>query len=113
MASRTLLSGLMFIAQEAAADMLLARGACIDGVPGREPTLIRSCRGDRGAGPLETMTLLSRGADVILRGRDERAPLHYAARGRSREVWDLLIRHGADPNLRDDKGRTAFELKAK
>lgn len=48
--------------------------------------------------------LLERGADYRLVSETRGPPLHFACRQGARPVVQLLLRHGADPNLEDAKG---------
>ncbi|KAJ8600375.1 hypothetical protein CTAYLR_000716 [Chrysophaeum taylorii] len=50
-----------------------------------------------------------RAADVNRRGRGGLTPLMYAAQKRSHALVTLLLRHGADREARDDRGRTALD----
>lgn len=50
-----------------------------------------------------------RAADVNLRGRGGLSPLMYAAQKRSQSLVTFLLRHGADREARDDRGRTALD----
>ncbi|MDQ7821452.1 MAG: ankyrin repeat domain-containing protein [Candidatus Eremiobacteraeota bacterium] len=47
---------------------------------------------------------------VNLKDRQGRTPLHYIGQGRSREMAELLISHGADTNARDSAGCTPLAL---
>lgn len=82
-------------------------------------------RDEKGRTPLHQLVvypgaerfLLARKADVNARGADGRTALHHAVEGCQNWNWDkasesvvTLLRHGADPSLKDDKGRTPFDL---
>lgn len=41
---------------------------------------------------------------------DETTPLMVAATDGNADAWNWLIRHGANPGLRDAKGRTAMAM---
>jgi ankyrin repeat protein len=53
--------------------------------------------------------LLSRGANVNSRGFEGHTALHETAFFNCLEMADLLLTHGADPNLKDSKGRTPVD----
>jgi ankyrin repeat protein len=53
--------------------------------------------------------LADRGADVNAASRDghQRAPIHAAASGGSAAILEILLKHGADPDARQEMGFTA------
>lgn len=53
--------------------------------------------------------LLSSGANVNAVSTIGTTPLHVAASGCQAETVALLLRHGAEPQLRDDQQRTALQ----
>lgn len=53
--------------------------------------------------------LLEHGADPnVTCGKNEEAPLHVSCRLRTNELTELLLKHGADPMLRDNRGLTPY-----
>jgi ankyrin repeat protein len=57
----------------------------------------------------DARALVSLGANVNVRTGDGRTPLMLAARYGSVALVELLLRHGARPNLRDSKGRRSLD----
>lgn len=51
-------------------------------------------------------------ADLNARGKDDRAPLHYAVLKRDLMILDFLVSRGADPNVSDKKGWTPLHYAA-
>ena len=59
-------------------------------------------------GDLETVeVLLAAGEDVNAVGDMGNTPAHYAAMGKCRELFDLLLQRGADSNLENEFGISA------
>ena len=56
--------------------------------------------------------LLAKGADVNCAGPLQITPLMVAVSERRHECVEWLLSHGGDPNLQDDKGRSAVSLAA-
>lgn len=55
--------------------------------------------------------LLEHGADVNVRGRMNRTPLHFAAeRNRNSKTVEVLVAAGADIKAKDVQGRTALQI---
>ena len=55
--------------------------------------------------------LLSHGADITSQNNlNEWNPLHRAANWKDKDVVSLLLRKGANPAVKDNEGRTAFDL---
>jgi hypothetical protein len=64
---------------------------------------------------LMTMLLEQRGALKLVNERDivtGQTPLHIALFAHSRELMHLLVRHGADPSIRDNFGASVFDWAA-
>ena len=51
---------------------------------------------------------LDAGADANARDKFGNRPLHGAAGGDETKIVETLIRRGADPNVRDDRGGAYF-----
>jgi hypothetical protein len=67
--------------------------------------------------PAATRILLELGADPNITGYENRTPLMEAVRnwsnhpaGEQVAIIDLLLQHGADPDLKEDYGRTAVQM---
>lgn len=90
---------------------LIDSGAPIN-APGANgfPPLVYLSRADKGARHEALNLLLSRGADVNVRGPQGRTALHYAAAGGNAAAVRALLAHGADPALEDDAGKTPMKL---
>ena len=54
--------------------------------------------------------LLQRGAKINSRGFEGHTALHEAAFFNRLEMAELLLSNGADPNLKDDAGKTPMDL---
>lgn len=54
--------------------------------------------------------LLQGNADVTIKDRDEKSPLHWAAQNSQLDAARLLLHHGADVGDKDKDGRTALQL---
>jgi len=54
-------------------------------------------------------TLLNAGAQVNHQDNDGMTALHWAARGKSGQHFDLLLQYGADPNIRDRTGKLPID----
>lgn len=52
--------------------------------------------------------LLEHNAEIEVRDKSNRTPLHYAASGNSIEVAQLLLKHNAKMEVRDESNRTPF-----
>ena len=52
-------------------------------------------------------------AQIDLKNNDNETALHYGAQHGHFEIVDLLLKHGADPKVRNVRGETAFDLAAK
>ena len=54
--------------------------------------------------------LVARGADINALARNDFTPLHYAAGRSSKDTVALLVALGADRRLRDNQGRTPYDV---
>ena len=61
-------------------------------------------------GEEEIRYLLDKGADVNAKDIENSTPLHYAARQGYITTSNLLLQFGADINLKNNNGKTAFQL---
>ena len=92
----------------ALAELFLASGFDIN-TPKEDRTALHASANSGGL-PI-VKWLLAHGADVHVRGRMGRTPLHLAAeRNMSSKIVDVLIKNGADVNAKDDLGFTALEV---
>ena len=57
-------------------------------------------------------TLLDTGADPNIPGKNNKTPLHWAAKAGHHAIVEILLGCGADPNLVDTNGRTALNRAA-
>lgn len=87
----------------------LLKGADINAAgKGGDTALIISCR--RGSGSLVSF-LIANGADVNLPNEAKKSALHYAVTNRqSVEVVNILLKAGANLELKDEKGKTAKQI---
>ena len=54
--------------------------------------------------------LIGRGAQVNIQEREGRnTPLHFAARGKDRELVEMLLAKGADPTVKNKAGLTPLD----
>jgi len=93
----------------AVAGFLIAKGADVNAKHGRGYTPLMTAR----ALPVVEL-LISKGADI--QGQDAlqgQTKLHMACVGGEKDVADLLIRRGADVNLRDKRGATPLWIAAR
>lgn len=102
-----------FAALELAA--VLPDGECLEVLlaAGADPNL----RGHTGGNALHAVgsvagcaALVAKGADVNRRDGGGLTPLHCACLRDDAAVADFLLRHGADPEMRDARGRTPADL---
>lgn len=118
----------VFLGNTAGALTLLQHGADINAFNATNGTalMVMSATGDTAM----VRFLLENGVDVNMQARKHawyqehnpqlltnpdmgiggRAALHYAVENGRLEVVELLLEKGADPNLQDEQGRTAFNL---
>jgi len=54
----------------------------------------------------EVARLLAAGANPNVKDLDGKTPLHIAAEQCNADIAELLLKHGADPNARDEHGFT-------
>lgn len=84
----------------------LDRKASLDPKLNLNRSLIRAvCNGNA----VEVGRLIDNGADVNVRGAGGCTPLHWAVRYCYPEVTEVLLKHGADRNIKADDGLTASD----
>lgn len=65
---------------------------------------------DRGNVDILASLLTIDGIDINLRGGDGQTALHYASSCGNVECLKLLLKHGADRNIRDEEGETCSDV---
>lgn len=78
----------------------------IDAIENGWPSLVYTCRGDRGGNIESVRELLDLGADVNVRNYKGQSALHCAAKAGFHEPVALLIEHAAEVNAQDRDGDT-------
>lgn len=91
-----------FLGSEAVLTLLVDHGADVNERNGYFETPLFAAIQNSQA--IAVKCLLERGADYRLISEIRGPPLHFACRQGARPVVQLLLRHGADPNLEDAKG---------
>ena len=85
---------------------LIEKGAAIDlGPAGTPPLIVALLREHSGLVEM----LVSKGADVNIRGSKEMTPLFAAAITGNRKNCELLLKSGADPGAKSEDGLTAAD----
>ena len=72
--------------------------------------LMYACRADKTLDIPKARYLIELGADVNAVGPQGRTALHYAARGGTTELCELLLVAGADETVTDKEGRTPLDI---
>ncbi len=99
-----------FFGQEEAARMLLDGGADVNAMA-RNPMQVMPLHSAAAARNLAIVrALLERGAPVNARQQKGWTALHAAGQSGDREMFELLVSHGADPNLPNEEGVTSASL---
>lgn len=99
-----------FFAREAAAKLLLERGADAS-APARNPMKVAPLHSAAAGGRANIVrALLEHGAPANARQEQGWTALHEAAQRGDRAMVEVLLEHGADPALANDQGATAVNL---
>jgi ankyrin repeat protein len=99
-----------FFNQEAAADVLLERGAPVDAVTRNDMANQPLHAASAGGNASICAKLIAAGADVNARQQGGFTPLHEAAHRDDVAMVDLYLRSGADRSLHADDGKTALDI---
>jgi ankyrin repeat protein len=99
-----------FFNQEAAADVLLARGAPVDAVTRNDMANQPLHAAAAGGNVSICRKLIAAGADVNARQHGGFTPLHEAVLRGDRAMVELYIESGADVSLSDNEGKTALAI---
>jgi len=54
--------------------------------------------------------LVRNGAELDIKDKDGKTPLHYASELGQDDTLEILINHKANPDIQDNKGRTPLHL---
>lgn len=102
-----------FFAQEAAANLLLERGADVAAVATNATRVMPLHSAATGGNVAIVRALLEHGAPPNARQQLGWTPLHAAAQSGDRPMVEVLLQHGADRTLANDDGVTAVEMARK
>ncbi len=97
---------------DAGVDVDVINGRAANG-DGGNTALWFAAQGPPPSGVGVARLLIAAGAEINRRCEHGRTALQMAAAWGHLEVVQLLIRHGADPTLRDDDGQTPSEIAAR
>ncbi len=102
-----------FFRQDGAAKLLMKNGADVAAVA-RNPMQVMPLHSAATSRSMAIVqTLLDQGAPVNAKQQQGWTALHSAAQNGDREMYELLVSHGADPELENDTGVTSAELMKK
>lgn len=99
-----------FFNQEAAADLMLARGAPVDAVTRNDMANQPLHAAAAGGNVSICRKLIAAGADVNARQHGGFTPLHEAAHRGDVAMVELYLESGADVSLRENEGKTALAI---
>ena len=97
--------------QESAVELLLERGAKVNWRNKDDDTALHHAAG-HGNVAIARILLSKDQTDVNIKGRNRKAPLHWAALHGQTDMVDFLLRNKADGNQRTGSGNTALMLAA-
>ena len=69
-----------------------------------------ACRADKALAIPKVQYLIDLGAEINAVGPEGRTALHYASRGNSVKLCELLLHAGADETMLDEEGKTPLDV---
>ena len=72
--------------------------------------LMYACRADKTLDIPKAQYLIELGAEINAIGPDGRTALHYASRGSSAKLCELLLNAGADRTILDEEGKSPLDI---
>jgi len=101
---RTLLHKAAASGNKPIAELLISKGANVDGQDGNKWTPLHAAA-EKGKAEVAAL-LIAKGATVDARNNSKKTPLHLATRYGTAELVQLLLKNGAEVNAKESYGRT-------
>jgi ankyrin repeat protein len=95
-----------FFGQPDAARLLIEKGALVDAVASNPMKLMPLHSAASARNVEAARLLLERGAPINARQQGGWVPIHAATQNGDRAMVELMLKHGADPKLANDEGKT-------